>query len=1287
MDEMIEGAKESRNAKTWYTKHKEILDQLFGVDSNFFEELIGITSQQASVDENINRAMMAYEYYKDNESFKLLKEKNKNVLKPTKHHLPLLKGVIQNLQRMEGLRPPAELTIREQMGFEPTKTTFGIQTYFGGKKVPDFVEALFLNTDEVVTIDRHMVQLIFGKDAKENKASFLEAKRVVTKIANELGWTPKETQAALWSFNQVRTRVVKAKQKSLEEVRDYEKALKDQAGAIEKLVAKYKQTNFQEQVSDTRRQGEGVSTRGTVSERVAETKVDRDPTGHDFKKEIEERPESSVAFGKDDGVAYSIESLINSPAETGIESFMDMDVVNSEISSTVAYHPPRIIAKFQKWLDDHPNFKNKAIDYRIKFQDKLYRGKQFIEVIQKEIGKAIPDSLNFYVKEEKYWGKVKDKVNDIREKYFEPINKILKSAKITINEIDNFLYARHAISRNKKIREAWNSTDPKVREKYKHLSKENSEMGSGMSDADALSIIAEIDASPKKDSFYEISKIVDQMMDLELDAKLSAGLYSKEQTQEAKRNMDHYVPLAGIDYDVDVKNLVGTGIEIVTPTTVKGNRTPGFSIGKEGPSSIMRGRTTGARHILAQARGKLINSIIRSEKNLVAESFFKFTQEYQNLKDSDNNFLFPNAWIVDPKKEDIEQFYKDEREYNNNKILFLRTKKYQPGTLFKFMQDGKERQVLIRDDFLARGLKNLGSESGGMVVRAMGNVTRYLAAVNTAFNPEFIIGNATRDLGTAGINLTEESTVSFRNEAFKGWFPSLRAALRIERGKKATGGKTFKMPGMDGNIREYTYDELYDEFKANGGRVGFFQALQGIDSQVIDMLDDMGDISNSKKLLKFIRNNKLLTVIENLNAAVENGIRISAYRAARMNGVSIDKSISLAKNLTVNFNRKGEWGSAINAFYIFYNASIQGSVRIAQAAYRSPKVRKMLYGIVGFGFFQDILNRALAGEDEDGRNRYDKINSYTKSHSMIMWIPGTEKFISIPIPYGYNAFYTAGQSLAASLPEGVGANKRQVPIGESAKNVVKTVTNIFNPIGGANSILEFALPTLAKPYLQLQNNEDYAGRAIYPPDNPFAGNAGPPDSQTHWSATTLSVGAANMLNSLTGGNKVEKGLIDIHPESIDFMVKQAFGGMGDTALKSGSLVGTFFSGKWSELTPNQIPIFRKFLKAPPEFIDKQYYFDIRDELSIAKDLVEYYREEGDKDSLKKVRKEKKEILRLESRIKNIESRRRTIRKAIERVENNKKLSDSEKEEKIKKFREKENEILARFIKKADEILG
>ena len=126
----------------------------------------------------------------------------------------------------------------------------------------------------------------------------------------------------------------------------------------------------------------------------------------------------------------------------------------------------------------------------------------------------------------------------------------------------------------------------------------------------------------------------------------------------------------------------------------------------------MKGRTTRGQHILAQVRGKLINSIIRSEKNLVAESFFKFAQEYKNLTDGNNNPIFSRAWIVDPKKEDIDQYLRDTEEYSRNKILFLNANRYGPGTLFKFMQNGKERQVLIQDDFLARGLKNLGSESG-----------------------------------------------------------------------------------------------------------------------------------------------------------------------------------------------------------------------------------------------------------------------------------------------------------------------------------------------------------------------------------------------------------------------------------------------------------------------------------------------------------------------------------------------------------------------------------------------
>jgi hypothetical protein len=39
----------------------------------------------------------------------------------------------------------------------------------------------------------------------------------------------------------------------------------------------------------------------------------------------------------------------------------------------------------------------------------------------------------------------------------------------------------------------------------------------------------------------------------------------------------------------------------------------------------------------------------------------------------------------------------------------------------------------------------------------------------------------------------------------------------------------------------------------------------------------------------------------------------------------------LARNLTVDFNKKGEVGPGINALYMFANASIQGTVRTASA--------------------------------------------------------------------------------------------------------------------------------------------------------------------------------------------------------------------------------------------------------------------------------------------------------------------------------------------------------------------
>ena len=281
-EELIEGAKIAEDARTWYTKHNETIAELFGEDAQLFKELIGVTSQQASVDENIARAMMAYDYLKIHGTFAKLKAKDKNVKNPTEHHLPLLSGVIANLRRLEGVDPSAtgklatQKGIRERMGMEPTETTFGIKTYLGGNKVPDFVEAMFEGTDEVVTMDRHMIQILFGQKAQVNNSSMAEGKRIVTEIANELGWTPKETQAAIWSFNQIKdSDIVKRKKVDLTDVRDYKKAIEERRDAILELVTKFQDTGGQSKSvqsgSNTVGKDTGTSTQGSTTNKGVDT--------------------------------------------------------------------------------------------------------------------------------------------------------------------------------------------------------------------------------------------------------------------------------------------------------------------------------------------------------------------------------------------------------------------------------------------------------------------------------------------------------------------------------------------------------------------------------------------------------------------------------------------------------------------------------------------------------------------------------------------------------------------------------------------------------------------------------------------------------------------------------------------------------------------------------------------------------------------------------------------------------------------------------------------------------
>lgn len=266
--------------------------------------------------------------------------------------------------------------------------------------------------------------------------------------------------------------------------------------------------------------------------------------------------------------------------------------------------------------------------------------------------------------------------------------------------------------------------------------------------------------------------------------------------------------------------------------------------------------------------------------------------------------------------------------------------------------------------------------------------------------------------------------------------------------------------------------------------------------------------------------------------------------------MSEERAAQIAKNLTVNFNKRGDLGVALNSIILFYNAGVQGTATIVRAA-KSPRARKYMYGLVALGIVMDLINRAIGGEDDDDENRYDKIRSYEKERNIIVMLPKSARFtlpsgdeidhLKIPMPYGYNWMYYSGTKIGGYLDYETIGNKRRVEPATDAAEVVSSFFGAFNPIGGNTNPLESI--TLFEPYIQLREERSWDGRPLMPPQPQY--DIPVPDSQRFWKSNSKAArDVAAYLNEKTGGSNVTPGAIDISPATIDYWWDYMLGGTG-----------------------------------------------------------------------------------------------------------------------------------------------
>ena len=222
------------------------------------------------------------------------------------------------------------------------------------------------------------------------------------------------------------------------------------------------------------------------------------------------------------------------------------------------------------------------------------------------------------------------------------------------------------------------------------------------------------------------------------------------------------------------------------------------------------------------------------------------------------------------------------------------------------------------------------------------------------------------------------------------------------------------------------------------------------------------------------------------NTVAENAIRVATFKSLAPK-IGFERAAFAARNVTVDFAKGGEFKPFMNSFYLFYNASLQGSFALINAATRSSKVRKIWVSTIMAGIIGDQINAAFSEEDEDGDLVYDKAPEYILEHNILLPTfglgPSERSHISIPLPYGLNIGYNLGRSLSRLMRGGY-------DIGEAGSSIFMTAADALNPLGGTNNFFNFAAPTVADPFVDLmRNEEEFSGRPHRQRNKPIRPNA------------------------------------------------------------------------------------------------------------------------------------------------------------------------------------------------------
>lgn len=481
----------------------------------------------------------------------------------------------------------------------------------------------------------------------------------------------------------------------------------------------------------------------------------------------------------------------------------------------------------------------------------------------------------------------------------------------------------------------------------------------------------------------------------------------------------------------------------------------------------------------------------------------------------------------------------------------------------------------------------------GAVLRAGEKLNRQLSAFYTTRNPDFIVSNFMRDmLYTNSMAWIKESP---------------NYALRFHR-NYLTKANPARMKILLAKLRNGTLDmndkteSMFYQFMMNGGETGYAN-IRDIEQHKNDIRKELKKANGKLNIRRAM--SLLAERLDELNRAVENCARFAAFVTSREMGRSLDRAIYDAKEISVNFNKKGSGAKFYDtagqtksgnaaAFvsglgrsgYVFWNAAIQGTANFGRQFKRHPA--KAFTGAAVMFLLGAIIAYLGGDDDDDDKNAYYNLPEYVRRSNILFRIG--DSWISIPLPVEYRALYGMGELMTSTLN-----GKEHFTGGELAEQIAAQMSQIL-PLDLMNDGgLMGLVPSSIKPFAEIHENKSWTGLPIYK-DTPW--NKDMPEwTKAYKSANRELVNLAAVLNEISGGDAYTKGAIDINPAKVEHLLEGYFGGVASTIDKMTKTAETIAGER--EYDPRSILLVNRLVKAGDERTEyravNNEYFRLKEE--------------------------------------------------------------------------------------------